>query len=585
MTPNDFKDQTEEVLKKLRIEDVVSEYIQLRKVGRRFAAVCPFHNDKDPSLSVNPDKGFWHCFGCGAGGNLFSFIMKIENMTFTDALNYLAGKAGVTIELDAQKSADYRLREDLKSAIRESAVFYHERLFSSSGKDALEYLRKRGLSDSSIRRFGLGYAPSGRTNLCHFLESKGFDPEHLFKSGMVSRWEDGSLSDYFRNRITIPILDHMGRFIAMGGRILDDSGPKYINSPETPVYRKSDHLFGLNLTKQAIVKADSAVLVEGYFDLIALWQYGITNAVASLGTSLTSSQAHLLRKFCGNAVLAYDADGAGRIAAGKGLDIFQSAGIAPKVAVLEAGNDPDSFLHQKGAGPMIAIIENSLDIIDYHISVQRELNDLSTPAGKSVFVKEVMAVIAKMKDPVIIAEYIKRISEEADVSETVLRSMLKGRPYGYDSPVFQPKSKISTPEEKILEVIFQYPMVIARVGESLSLADIGDERLRRIYEILFSIAPKEEISAEDFSGYANEEGLINKIMELVMSENLQVTSEVAACELVDELLLKIRDNKMLSRLQELKKEVEAALLKNDMGHDDERFIEYQRLYQYFKGRK
>lgn len=586
MTNPEFKDYAKEILSSLRIEDVIGEYIQLKKSGRRYSAVCPFHADKDPSLSVNPEKGFWHCFGCGVGGNLFSFIMKIENMTFSDALHFLAGKAGIEIKLSEERSAEYRMRTVLSDIIKESAKFYHELLFSDdSARHALAYLKSRGLTEAVIRRFGLGFAPVGRSNLSYYLEKKSIDREMAVKSGMVSVFDDGSSCDYFRNRVTIPILDHMGRFIAMGGRILDDSGPKYINSPETPLYRKSDHLFGLNLTKHDIVKSDTAVMVEGYFDLISLWQYGITNVVASLGTSLTSSQAGLLRKFCSKTIMAYDSDGAGRMAAGKGAEILMSVGIIPKVAEFDNEKDPDSFIHSNGKNEFLKVLNNSLGVVEYNIETQKKANDLSSPQGKSNFVKEVMAVIEKLKDQVMIAEYIKKISEEANVSEAVLRHMLKGHRYDNDLSMFSKRQQSISPEEKILTVIFQYPSLVGKVSDSLSLSDISEPVLQRIYEILFSFPSKDTLSAEDFSAYSNEEGLINKIMELVMSENLQVTSLESANELIVELLEKIKDAKLAERLKELKKEVELALSNKDIAHDDGRFIEYQRILQHFKGRK
>ena len=585
MTTHEFKDYAGEILSKLRIEDVIGEYIQLKKSGRRYSAVCPFHADKDPSMSVNTEKGFWHCFGCGAGGNLFSFIMKIENMTFSDALHFLAEKAGIEIKFNEEKSAEYRHRTLLCDIIKESAKFYHELLFSDSGKQALSYLKARGLNEAVIKRFGLGFAPSGRNNLSYYLDKKSINKELTLKSGMISVFEDGSSCDYFRNRITIPILDHMGRFIAMGGRIIDDSGPKYINSPETSLYKKSDHLFGLNLTKQDIVKVNNAIMVEGYFDLISLWQHGITNATASLGTSLTSSQANLLRKFCSKTILAYDADGAGRMAASKGAELLMSAGITPKVAELSNEKDPDSFIRSNGKQEFQKILDDSLGLVEYHIETQKKLNDLSSPQGKSTFVKEVMTVIEKLKDQVMIAEYIKKISEEANVSESVLRHMIKGHRYDKDLSLFNRKQQNTSPEEKILIVIFQYPPLISKVSDSISLADISDPILQRIYEILFSFSPKERLCAEDFSAYANEEGLISKIMELVMSENLQVTSPDIANELIRELLEKIKDAKLTERMNELKKEIELALVKKEIAHDDGRFIEYQRILQHFKGRK
>jgi len=583
MSEQAFKDYKSEIVKKLRIEDVIGEYLQINQIGSRFRAVCPFHADKDPSFYISPDRGTWKCFGCNAKGSLFDFIMKIENMSFIDSFHFLAEKAGITIELNEKQSAEYHRRKSITAIIKESSKFYHEQLFKDSGKLALNYLKARGITEETAKRFGLGYAPIGSNNLSYYLDKKSFNKELVLQSGMSKISKSGQHNDVFQNRLTIPILDHMGNFIAMGGRYLgqEDSVPKYLNT----TYRKGEHFFGLNLSKQEIKKTNAAILVEGYFDLIALWQYDVKNVVASLGTALTEKQASLLRQFCSEVILTFDADGAGGKASAEGVGIFLSAGMTPKVAEIPKGNDPDTFIRANGKPVFQKTIKNSLGFFEYHIKTQKKLNDLSTPLGKSNFAKEIMPIIEKLKDHVIIAEYIKKISEEAGISESVLRQMLKRRNYHYNSSSFDKETKVMSAEEKILAVVFQYPSLINKVSDSISLSDIEDDILRKIYEILFSIEPKEKLSAQDFAIYADEAGLNNEIMELVMSENLQVTSESIASELIEELLEKIKDSKLLSRLKGLKKEVEEAIMRNEIAHDDLRFIEYQRLLLHFKGRK
>ncbi len=585
MTSNIYREQTDAILSTLKIEDIIGEYISVKRSGRRFAAVCPFHSDKDPSLSINSDKGFWHCFGCGAGGNLITFVMKIENISFIEALRILALKAGVDFVPDPVLSAEYRQKEVLQNIVREASVFYHEKLFSSIGEEALSFLKKRGISEGTAKRFGLGYAPTGKNNLTYHLEQKGFLQEDISRSGVVSVWEDGNTKDLFRNRITIPILDHLGRFIAMGGRNLEESGPKYLNSPETAIFSKSFNLYGLNITKAAILKSSTAYLVEGYFDLISLWQHGIINVVASLGTALTTGQAQLLRKFASDIILAYDSDAAGNMAAVKNIDVFSNAGLSPRVMRLDEGFDPDSFIRKFGRDVLRARAEKSMDAFEFHIDNQMKLNPPDTPAGKSAFIKELMPIIEKMKDPVALAEYIKRISEEAGVSELLIRNLLRGRVNKADIAVFRPSDKAVSSQERILATILQYPLLVKKVSDSLSISDIEDETIRKIYELLFSMPEKEVLSAADFSVYTNDEGLLNKIMELIMSESLHVGSPETAGALTSELLQKIRDDKLKKRFEILKKEVTEALAKRQIDHSDERFVEYQRLNQYFKGRK
>ena len=364
-----LKEKLDEVLKAVKIEDVISDYIQLKRVGKRYAGVCPFHNDRDPSLSVNSEKGFFHCFGCGVGGNAINFVMKAENISFKEALKKVASKAGIQIDISVEKSPEQIKAENIEKIIRESALFYFNNLQSGNFQNNFEYLSKRGISKETIRRFGIGCSPIGKSNLVYYLQQKGYALDDILDSGMAVKYDDGNVSDCFRGRITIPIVNYLGKFVAMGGRTLDSNYSKYINSQETAIFSKGKNFFGLNLSKAYIQKKNCAIVVEGYFDMISLWQHGINNACASMGTSLTSMQASLLRKFTSNVILMYDSDSAGKSASDRNLEIFYNVGITPKVAILPEGYDPDLFVREFGNEGIDKILENSLDIMDFYITL------------------------------------------------------------------------------------------------------------------------------------------------------------------------------------------------------------------------
>ncbi len=579
-----LKEKVNEVLQAVKIEEVISDYIQLKRVGKRYAGVCPFHNDRDPSLSVNTEKGFFHCFGCGVGGNAINFVMKAENISFKEALAKVASKAGIQIDISIEKSSEQIKSENIEKIIRESALFYFNTLHSGNYPNNFEYLEKRGISRETIRRFGIGCSPVGRANLVYYLQQKGYAIDDIIDSGMATKYDDGNVSDCFRGRITIPIVNYLGKFVAMGGRTLDSAYSKYINSQETVIFSKGKNFFGLNLSKSYIQKKNYAIVVEGYFDMISLWQHGINNACASMGTSLTSIQASLLRKFTSNAILMYDSDSAGKSASDRNLEIFYNVGITPKVAILPEGYDPDLYVREFGAEGIEKIVENSLDIMDFYISELKGKCDLSTPTGKSEFANKTLAHLIKLNDPVIVSEYLKKIAEESQTSEEVLRKMITGKSDITPKSFFK-NNNISSIEEEILSVLFRYPKFLPDVVDIMNSVDFKDKNLKKIYDILILIEPNSPLTMEDFSAYVEEEGLINKIIELLISENSGVDNEDSAKILIDELKNKLSEKILKEKFAVLKKEVEEALINNTIDRNDERFIEYQRLYRHFKGRR
>lgn len=579
-----LKEKVNEVLQAVKIEEVISDYIQLKRVGKRYAGVCPFHNDRDPSLSVNTEKGFFHCFGCGVGGNAINFVMKAENISFKEALAKVASKAGIKIDISVEKSAEQIKTENIEKIIRESALFYFNNLQSGNYPNNFEYLEKRGISKETIRRFGIGCSPIGRANLVYYLQQKGYAIDDIIDSGMAIKYDDGNVSDCFRGRITIPIVNYLGKFVAMGGRTLDSAYSKYINSQETVIFSKGKNFFGLNLSKSYIQRKNCAIVVEGYFDMISLWQHGINNACASMGTSLTSMQASLLRKFTSNAILMYDSDSAGKSASDRNLEIFYNVGITPKVAILPEGYDPDLYVREFGSEGIEKIVEKSLDIMDFYISELKGKCDLSTPAGKSEFANKTLSHLIKLNDPVIVSEYLKKISEESQTSEEVLRKMITGKTDINPKNFFKNNNKFSL-EEEILSILFHYPQFLPDVVDIMNEVNFQDRNLKKIYDILILLNPNSPLTMEDFSAYLEEEGLINKIIELLMSENSGVDNEDSAKILIDELKNKLSEQFLKEKFAVLKKEVEEALINNTIDRNDERFIEYQRLYRHFKGRR
>ena len=346
----------DEIRSKNDIVDIISQYVVLKRSGRNFFGLCPFHKEKSPSFSVSPDKQIFHCFGCGVGGNVFHFVEKIENLGFIESLEMLADRAGINLPTISNSVDDKLLK--LKSKVydinAETAKFYHENLYKPTSKEAQNYIKKRKLDNRTLKNFLIGYSGNFNELYVH-LKSKGFTDEEILTSGLVNKNDNGKFIDRFRRRLMFPIQDTRNRVIAFGGRVLDDSKPKYINSSENIVYSKGKHLFGLNVAKKEHLK--KIIIVEGYMDAISLHQRGITNAVASLGTALTESQGRLLRKSSEQVIIGYDADGAGQAATVRGLEILQNLGCDIRILQIEGAKDPDEFVTKYGPERFLKYVE------------------------------------------------------------------------------------------------------------------------------------------------------------------------------------------------------------------------------------
>jgi DNA primase len=417
-------DLIEEIRVSNDIVDVISKYVKLEKKGKNYFGKCPFHNEKTASFSVEPVKQIFHCFGCGKGGNVIHFIMGIENLDFPEALRFLADRAKVQIpDISEGIRNDEKagLKKELMSINLEAARFFRDNLNNEKNVLPNSYLLSRKIQKQAIAKFGLGYAEDKYDTLYKHLKSKGFDDSSIIKSGLVIyKEESGKIYDRFRGRIMFPIFDIRGNVIAFGGRVLDSSQPKYMNSPETEVYQKGKHLYALNFAKSACSK--QIILSEGYMDVISLHQSGIINSVAPLGTALTENQGKLLKKYTEEIVLSFDSDSAGQAAAFRSLDLLHDIGCNVKVLSIPSGKDPDEFIKTKGVDEFRKLIDNAMTLLEFKLAALKKTVDTSTNEGKVKFLDKAVLILDKIDNNVERELYVKKLSDELGVSEQSIYS-------------------------------------------------------------------------------------------------------------------------------------------------------------------
>ena len=396
------------------IVDLVSRYVSLKKSGSNYFGLCPFHNEKTASFSVAPDKQIFHCFGCGAGGGPIRFIMKIEGLEFPDAVRFLAKQYGMEVPEDTADRGQRQRRDRLLELMKEAARWFYAQLHAPRGKAPMEYFVRRSLSKRTMNNFGLGYAPDSFHALLDAMTAKGYTKEELFAAGLIARSQKGTYYDKFRNRVMFPIIDIRGDVIAFGGRVMDDSKPKYLNSPETMIFNKSRNLFAMNIAKKT--KSEYFLLAEGYMDVIALHQAGFDSAVASLGTSLTEEQARLLSRYTKNVIICYDADNAGQNAAQRAIDILGRAGLSVRVLRIPGAKDPDEFIKEHGAEAFRKLIELSENHIMYRLQNIQDKYDLTQDDQRVLFLKEAAREVASLDNAVEREVYTARAAKTAGVT-------------------------------------------------------------------------------------------------------------------------------------------------------------------------
>ena len=411
----------DELIARNPIEDVVGQYVNLRRSGANMFGLCPFHGEKTASFSVAPDKGMYYCFGCHKGGGVVNFMMEVEGLSYPDAVRNLAERVGLPVPDDEQYESQYKKQERLWAANKEAARFFHSQLNAPIGRAALEYALGRGMPKATLINFGIGYAPDSWDSLVKHLRSKGYTEEELRESGLVTiSQKNGNLFDRFRDRLMFPIIDVRGNVIGFGGRIMkkDDNAAKYLNSPETLIFNKRKNLFALNLAKKS--KLGYLILVEGYMDAIALHQYGFDCAVASLGTALTSDGAALLSKYTDEVVLIYDGDAAGQNATQRAIPILEKAGLKVRVLQMQGAKDPDEYLKKFGADKFKLLLEGSANRIEYQLNAIRKKFDISVDDEKVQYVQESAELISTLDSSIKREIYGKRVAEAAGISEQAM---------------------------------------------------------------------------------------------------------------------------------------------------------------------
>ena len=493
----------DELIARNPIEDVVGQYVNLRRSGSNLFGLCPFHGEKTASFSVAPDKGMYYCFGCHKGGGAVNFMMEVEGLSYPDAVRALAKRVGMEVPEDEQYQSRYRQQERLWALHKEAARFFHSKLYAPEGKAALEYAMGRGMPKSTLTTFGIGYAPDTWTALVDALRKKGYTDEELKDSGLVTvSKKNGSLFDRFRDRLMFPIIDVRGNVIGFGGRIMkkDDEAAKYLNSPETLIFNKRKNLFALNLAKKS--KQGYLILVEGYMDAIALHQYGFDCAVASLGTALTEDGANLLSKYTDQVVLIYDGDEAGQRAAQRAIPILEKTGLQVKVLQMRDAKDPDEYLKKFGADKFKLLLEGSSNRVEYQLNAIRKKFDIREDDQRVKYIHESAEMICTLGSAVQREVYGRRVAEAAGITYEAMKLEVdkafkrrigreKKRQEQIDlAPVknLQPKArtirydnmKSAMAEESVLALIIKEPALIEQT-KSLSASEFSSSLLGKAY--------------------------------------------------------------------------------------------------------
>lgn len=553
----------EEIRSRNDIVDIISQYVILKRSGRSFFGLCPFHKEKSPSFAVSPDKQIFHCFGCGVGGNVFHFISKIENLSFKETVELLAERSGVELPL-LENDADSKTTL-LKSKVYEinkiTAEFYHENLYKSDAKLAQEYVKKRKLDNATLKKFLIGYSHSNPNDLYQLLKEKGYTEEQIIASGLVNKTPDGRFVDRFRGRLMFPIQDIRDRVIAFGGRVLDESKPKYINSSENIVYSKGRHLYGLNVAKRSDLK--KIIIVEGYMDAISLHQRGINSAVASLGTAMTEAQGRLLRRSANQVIIGYDADGAGQAATMRGLDILQNLGCDIRILQIEGAKDPDEFIVKYGPERFLKQVENAISLVEYKIKMLKKELNIENTNDKIKFLKEMAKVLAKVDSELEREVYIETIAKEYTISkEAIYAEILKLTQKQPETKAIlqNAKPKLTKPEEQVsneqeekrerlvLYLLINYPeQSYQKIKQEIKIEDLKSKRNQNILKKLYEEFEKGNSNIENLLDWFEEEETVN-YLSWILAYDFEI-SEINKC--IDDVISSYQKERVITRRNEI----------------------------------
>ncbi|MFY9474216.1 MAG: DNA primase [Tepidanaerobacteraceae bacterium] len=591
---------SDEIIKEVQdradILEIVSEYTSLKKRGDNYIGLCPFHSEKTPSFNVDVEKKLFYCFGCGVGGNVFTFIMNKENLSFPEAVRFLADKFNVRLpeKINSKLSQEFRERREYYKINRFAAKFFNYCLLHTrDGSRALSYIKQRGLTEETVEKFFLGYAPSSWDGLIKYARKMGIDSATLEKAGLaIARKDKQGHYDRFRNRLMFPIEDVTKNIIGFGGRALDDSMPKYLNSPETPLFSKGDNLYALSKIEKD--PALDVIIVEGYMDCITLHQHGFRQTVASLGTALTQKQAKLLKKYTGGVILSYDADAAGEAATERGMEILAQEGLRVKILSLPKGKDPDEIIREKGGQSFQKLLDSSLDLVSYKLQKAKLGIKIETADGKLKYIKKAIDILCQINNEPELEIHMKNLAEQLGISVQALKKEVyrkklanNGLQYKksqtrYNNKEFKKISPVTgfyKAERKLLKLIIENESIRRNVGEKIDERYFTNDRTKKIADVLFKTIRQntnQDIDVSNLFNYLDEESSAE--LSSILAERAELINEELICSLVTkvkegyfkESIVKVREqlkqaeilgkreeiNQLLNIYQQLKAEMD-----------------------------
>ena len=561
---------SDEILNEVRensdIVEVISQYVHLKRSGRNYFGLCPFHNEKSPSFSVSPDKQIFHCFGCGVGGNVFTFISKIEGIGFKEAIENLADRAGIV--LPKSTNNEDSKKEELKSKVYKvnnfTADYYHKRLYKPESKAGQEYVKQRKLTNETLESYNLGFS-GNYDELYKVLRKEGFNDEEILESGLVKKNEHGQYVDFYRDRFMIPILDVRNRVIAFGGRVLGDAKRfKYLNSPENIVYSKGKHLFGLNVAKRYDHK--KLLIVEGYMDAISLHQRGITNVVAALGTALTTNQGWLLRRNAEQVILGFDADGAGQNAIMRAMEVMQNMGCDMRVLQMTGAKDPDEFIIKYGSARFQKLMNEAISLLEFRVKVLEQNLDLDVASDKVKFLNEIAKLLAKIDNTIEQEIYIEKLSKGYNISKEAIFGQVNKLQYSgkiqsnnleKSKPVVIHKKEIKVDnniseeiikrENTIISILINNPENFQIIKENMKVGDFKYDINIKIAKALYQELEKEDSNISLVLDKIEDEEIKNHLTA-IMAEDYGITDNKKA---IEDILKKYEREKLEKRRDEL----------------------------------
>ena len=543
----------EEVRSRNDIVDVISSYVKLQKKGSSYFGLCPFHNEKSPSFSVSRGKQMYYCFGCGAGGNVFTFLMEYENYTFQEALKYLADKAGVELP-ETEYSAQAKERADLKAILlginKIAAQYFYVQLKSSKGKAGLSYLKRRELSDDTIKAFGLGYSNKYSDDLYRYLKERGYKDEMIAKAGLISIDERHGVHDKFWNRVMFPIMDVNSRVIGFGGRVMGDAKPKYLNSPETLIFDKSRNLYGLNRARST--RKPYFLLCEGYMDVISLHQAGFTNAVASLGTALTPGHASLIKRYVKEVYLTYDSDEAGTKAALRAIPILKDVGITAKIIRMEPYKDPDEFIKNLGAEAFEERIGRARNGFMFSLEVLERDYDMHSPEGKTDFMREVARRLGEFEEEIERNNYIEAVAQAYHVGYEELRKLVvkTAVQQGLAKPVSRPKQTRKekkedgniTSQKVLLTWLIEDENIFSQICKYISPEDFTGDIYRTVASILYEQYEKQQVNPAQIMNHFTDEEEHREVASLFHTKIKELTTLGEQEKALKETIIRVKNH-------------------------------------------